>query len=351
MSTPARPLRVALDVSATRLGSAGVARTIVELADALDARDDVDVLRLGLGTPPKSGSPARRALALRLDLEWYPRGVRREAAARGADVLHLPLPRGPFSSGVPPTIITVHDLAVVRYPETLSDWNRRYTQRTLRRVLTAADAIVAVSEDTAADLAAFAPALTDRVHVITNGVEEFWSVPAEAPDFAVPYVLAVGTPEPRKNLVRLVEAMQHRHSAGAPEQLVLAGADGWGADELPTVPWLHRLGRVDDRRLRSLYQHAAVVVVPSLHEGSGLPVLEAFAAGAPVVAANVGALPETAGGAAILFDPFDTRALAASIDEAIADRDRLVALGRARATAATWSAAAERYVALYHSLL
>ena len=350
MSTPARPLRVALDVSATRLGSAGVARTIVQLGDALDARADVDVIRLGLGTPPKSGSAARRALALRLDLEWYPRGVRREAASRGADVLHLPLPRGPLSPGSPPTIITVHDLAVVRYPETLSGWNRHYSQRTLRRVLTAADAIVAVSDDTAADLAAFAPALSDRVHVIPNGVEEFWSVPAGAPDVAAPYVLAVGTPEPRKNLARLVQAMQRRQTAGAPEQLMLVGADGWGADELPTVPWLHRLGRVDDRTLRSLYQHAAAVAVPSLHEGSGLPVLEAFAAGAPVAAAKVGALPETAGDAAILFDPLDVRAIAAAIDEAITDRDRLIPLGHARAQRATWSAAAERYVALYNSL-
>jgi alpha-1,3-rhamnosyl/mannosyltransferase len=163
-------------------------------------------------------------------------------------------------------------------------------------------------------------------------------------------VLAVGTPEPRKNLARLVQAMQRRQTAGAPEQLVLVGADGWGADELPTVPWLHRLGRVDDRTLRSLYQHAAAVAVPSLHEGSGLPVLEAFAAGAPVAAAKVGALPETAGDAAILFDPLDVRALAAAIDEAITDRDRLVPLGHARAASATWSAAAERYVTLYNSL-
>ena len=163
-------------------------------------------------------------------------------------------------------------------------------------------------------------------------------------------MLAVGTPEPRKNLARLVQAMQRRQTAGAPEQLVLVGADGWGADELPTVPWLHRLGRVDDRTLRSLYQHAAAVAVPSLHEGSGLPVLEAFAAGAPVAAAQVGALPETAGDAAVLFDPLDVRAIAAAIDEAITDRDRLIPLGHARAQMATWSAAAERYVALYNSL-
>ncbi len=351
MSHAARPLRIALDVSATRLGQAGVARTTLQLAGALDARTDVDLLRLGSGSSPTPGSSARRALALRLDLEWYPRGARREALARGADVLHLPLPRGPLRSGQPPTIVTVHDLAVVRYPETLHRWNRHYTRRTIRRVLAAADAIVAVSEDTAADVCAFAPSVADRIHVVRNGVDPFWADTPDPAAIAEPYVLAVGTPEPRKNLRRLVEAMQRRHLAGATEQLVLVGADGWGADDLPNVPWLRRLGRVDDRALRSLYHYAAVVAIPSLHEGSGLPVLEAFAASAPVVAARAGALPETCGDAAILVDPFDVRSIATGIDEALMRRDELIAAGRARAEGASWAAAAEHYVALYRQLI
>lgn len=351
MITGERPLRVALDLSATRLGRAGVARTALALADALDAQPGVEVLRLGTGPAPAPGSAARRTLALRQDLLWHPRGARREARTRGADVLHAPLPRGPLGAGAPPTVITVHDLAVIRHPETLSGWNRAYTRRTLSRIAAAADAVVAVSEDTAADLAAFAPSVQDRIHVIPNGVAAFWAADDDLPSpVEGPYVLAVGTPEPRKNLARLAEAMRRRRADGAPERLVLAGADGWGADDVPAEDWIVRLGRVDDRALRALYRGAACVAVPSLHEGSGLPVLEAFAAGAPVACARTGALPETAGDAAALVEPLDPRSIAAGVDEAIARADELVARGRTRAAAAGWERAAARHVELYRSL-
>jgi len=347
----ARPLRVALDVSPTRLGHAGVARTVDQLATALDARADVQVIRIGSGDVPAAGSASRRALALRQDLLWHPRGARRTARNRGADILHSPLVRGPLSRGLPPTVVTVHDLAVIRHPETLSGWNRRYTQRTLRRVLAAADAIVAVSEDTAADLAAFDASVANRTHVIPNGVDPFWAADGDDPrQLPEPYVLFVGTPEPRKNLRRLVQAMQRRRDAGASELLVVVGADGWGTDELDDRAWIRRLGRVDDRALRALYRHAEAVAIPSLHEGSGLPALEAFAAGAPVVAARAGALPETCGNAAVLVDPLSPDAIAGGIDEALARRSDLIPAGRQRAATATWERAADRYVEVYCSV-
>ena len=347
----ARPLRIAFDLSATRLGQAGVARAALHLADALADRADVDVLRIGMGSSPAHGTTSRRALALRLDLAWATRGARAEAQSRGADVLHLPLPRGPLSPGRPPTVVTVHDLAVLHYPETLSRWNRTYTQRALPRVLAAADAIIAVSHNTADDIAAYAPAVADRIHVIPNGVDPFWSIPAEPAPSIVPYVLAVGTPEPRKNLQRLVEAMRLRRARGSEEELVHVGADGWGDVRLPDEPWLRRAGRVSDTDLRALYRGAAAVAIPSLHEGSGLPALEAFAAGAPVVAAAAGALPETCGDAAVLVDPLNVESIAAGIDEAISRRDELIRAGRGRAEQATWAIAAERCVELYCSLV
>ena len=128
------------------------------------------------------------------------------------------------------------------------------------------------------------------------------------------------------------------------------GVDGWGDVRLPDEPWLRRAGRVTDTELRALYRGAAAVAIPSLHEGSGLPALEAFAAGAPVVAAAAGALPETCGDAAVLVDPLNVESIATGIDEAISHRDGLIRAGRTRAEQATWANAAERCVELYCSL-
>ena len=351
MTDSARPLRVALDVSALRLGNAGVARATRGLAAALEARSDIDLILLGDGPAPAAGSVSRRALALHVDLAWHPRGARRAAAAQQAAILHTPLARGPLTPGGPPTVVTIHDLAAIRHAHTLSRWNRLYTSQTLPRVLATATAIVAVSQDTADDIAAYAPEAAARVTVIPNGVGADWSEPPVGPGpIAGPFVLAVGTPEPRKNLRRLVNAMAKRRSAGAPERLVLVGADGWGDEPLPHAPWLIRLGRVSDRDLRLLYRDAVAVAIPSLHEGSGLPVLEAFASGTPVVAARAGALPETCGAAAVLVDPFNIRDIAGGIDEAIARHDELVPAGRELAAAATWERAAEAYVDVYRTL-
>ena len=342
------PLRVAFDLSTTRLADAGVARSARELSTALAERDDLQVIPIGAGDRPHGHR--RRALAVRLDLEWSLRGARSAARRERARVLHFPLPRGPIASGSPPTAVTIHDLAAVRHPETLSRWNRAYTRRMLPRVLRAADAVIAVSNDTAADLAAWLPAVASRIHVVPNGVGSFWSEPDDAHDAGVPFVLVVGTPEPRKNLPRLVEAMRRRRADGAPEILIHVGADGWGGIDLPDEPWIQRRGRVADIALRSLYRGCAAVAIPSLHEGSGLPVLEAFAAGAPVVAATSGALPETCGDAAVLVDPHDPDAIAAGIDRAIANRDLLVPAGRLRAERSTWARSAADCAAVYRAI-
>jgi glycosyltransferase involved in cell wall biosynthesis len=145
--------------------------------------------------------------------------------------------------------------------------------------------------------------------------------------------------------------MRLRRAGGAPEELVHVGTDGWGDVRLPDEPWLRRTGRVTDVELRALYRGAAAVAIPSLHEGSGLPALEAFAAGAPVVAARAGALPETCGDAAVLVDPLDAEAIAAGIDAAIGRRNELIRAGRDRAAQATWASAAERCAELYRSLI
>ena len=344
-------LTVALDAEHTRQSSAGIARYARSLARELTALGEVRVIELGGGDVVPRGTLAKRLLTARQDFAWYPWLARRAARERGADVYHSPLPRGPLTSGSPPFVVTVHDFVTIRYPETTTRWSRLYSAVTFRRVLQAADRIIAPSQDTADDLNALAGVSTEKIRVVPNGVDEmFFSQPPAKPATARPYVLFVGTPEPRKNLARLVSAMTLLRSRGFQERLVIVGAGGWGA-AIPASADVEMLGRVSDGDLHSSYAHASCLALPSLHEGFGLPALEAMAAGTPVVAANSGALPEVTGGAAVLVDPLDLTSIADGIAEAIATRDSLVARGRVRAREFSWKKTAALTAQVYRELI
>ncbi len=178
------------------------------------------------------------------------------------------------------------------------------------------------------------------------------------------YVLAVGTLEPRKNLTTLLAAFARLRRNGevdADLRLVLAGARGWL--EEPIFATVRSLGLedavrftgfVDDDDLPAVYSGAALFVFPSLHEGFGLPLLEAMACGVPVVTSNVSSMPEVAGDAATLVDPRDGEGLAAAIGRLLRDealRDRLREAGIARARQFSWEATARRTLDAYASLL
>jgi glycosyltransferase involved in cell wall biosynthesis len=235
-------------------------------------------------------------------------------------------------------VLTVHDLALVRYPEAFPRWHRLYGQTALGWTLRAADAIVAVSEFTRAEIVALAGVPAERIRVVQNGVDEIFA--SDGPAAEGDYVLAVATLEPRKNLGRAVEAAR---LAGI--ELRVVGARGWGGVDVPG--WV---GEVTDAELAALYRGARCVVYPSLYEGFGLPVLESMACGTPVVTSRGTAMAEVAGGAAVLADPLDAGAIAAGIAEAQARRDELVPLGFERARELTWARAADEIVALWKEL-
>jgi len=345
-----RKLRVALDASHMRQSVAGIARYGRSLAVALRARDDIDVVELGGGELVPRDTARKRALTMRQDFLWYPFLGRRVAAREGAKVYHIPLPRGPLVRGRPPVVITVHDLVPLLYPETITPWSRVYGRATLRRVLDAADRIVAVSKNTADDVESILSISSDRIRVVHNGVDEFFFEPiSENAEARTPYVLFVGTPEPRKNLARLLEAIRITKRKGLPEDLVIVGAGGWGHTSVDGTE-VKQLGRVSDADLRKLYRGASCVAVPSLHEGFGLTALEAMASGTPVVAANTGALPEITGGAAVLVDPLHPAAIADGIIRCIDERAQLSAAGLARAKEFTWERCAAETAAVYKEL-
>jgi glycosyltransferase involved in cell wall biosynthesis len=323
-----------MDVSALALTRAGTARHIRSLLDALED-EDVDVRRYALGGSSRALVPVR-------DVAWYLRMLPRKARRDGMEVLHCPTQRAPTASRVP-LVVTFHDLAVLRHPETFNRWSRTYSRRVLPGVVRAATRLIAVSEFTKRELLDLLDVPAEKVRVIPNAVGVPFTADGEAA--LGDYVLAVSTLEPRKNLSRLVDGYRRAALNGVP--LLVAGAAGWGGVRVEGdgVRWL---GEVQDDDLARLYRGARAVVYVSLYEGFGLPVLEAMACGAPVVAARNDALEEVSGGAAVLVDPLDPDAIAAGLREAIDRRDELRPLGLARARAFDWHRVARETVAVYH---
>jgi alpha-1,3-rhamnosyl/mannosyltransferase len=254
-------------------------------------------------------------------------------------------------------VVSIHDLTVILSPEWHPAKRLREMRAGLRASAEAADRIIAVSRTTKDDIVEHLGVDPARIAVVPLAVgPPFRPLPCAAIDAALAplglvhgtYLLFLGTMEPRKNLGRLLQAVVQPGVNVGP--LVLAGADGWGNDELrPRIAELARAGRVRPlgyvpEPLRApLLGGARAFVYPSLYEGFGWPPLEAMACGTPVITSNVSALPEVVGDAALLVHPLDVDGLAAAIrrlwdDEGL--RGDLRARGLARARQFTWDVTA-----------
>jgi glycosyltransferase involved in cell wall biosynthesis len=321
-------VRVGVDTSPLVQTRAGTARHVRGLLGALRGRPGLDLELLSFGGPGRASSVVRDAV-------WYPHGLARHV--RSLDLLHCTTYRGPTSPRVP-TVLTVHDLAILRAPQVFPRWHRLYGRFGLQRVLRAADAIVAVSEFTRAETVELAGVPDERIRVVPHGVDAVFTAAGLRAEGD--YVLAVATLEPRKNLARAVEAARE---AGV--ELRVVGARGWGGVDVEG--WV---GEIPDAELAALYRGARCLLYPSLYEGFGLPVLEAMACGTPVVTSMATAMEEVAGGAAVLVDPLDVAAIAAGIDEAARRRDELASAGLARAGEFTWERTADSVAALWGEL-
>lgn len=249
----------------------------------------------------------------------------------------------------PPTVkakkvTTVHDLTPFKFANETPRMVRDVHQRKLARVKAESNAIIVPSLATKNDLVEMGFD-EGKIHVIYEAVSQSFhahtKVTAVSPRFDIhgTYILAVGTGM-RKNLERLIEAASHIQEV---DQLVIVG-DGESTERVTYV------GRVSDEELVSLYQNAVCLAYVSLYEGFGLPILEAFKLGTPVVTSNIGSMKEIAGNAAVTVDPTDVKTIRQGIEKALLSRKKLINLGLEREKEFSWEKAARETLAVYKQL-
>jgi glycosyltransferase involved in cell wall biosynthesis len=366
----------------------GVGNYAVHLGSALEATGEVDVhafygsyWRHAAPAPPRGLAQAamtRTILPLvkpfvpfRRELRYAQRQWRFRRGARRAaiDVYHEPN-YVPFRIDAP-TVISVHDISWVRYPDTHPRDRVRWLERGMPGAIASAAAIIVDSHFTRQEVIATFGVAAAKLHVTHLGVAGAFHPRTHVETRATlsgmslahgRYVLCVATIEPRKNLGHVLEAYA---ALPAPLRerypLVIAGASGWRAGDLEkrlrrmsAAAQVRFAGHVHDRCLPDLYAGAAVFVFPSIYEGFGLPPLEAMASGVPVLVSQRASLPEVVGNAGMLLDPERPDLTAAGIESLLDDaaaRSRMAALGRERALSFTWEGCARRTIEVYRRVL
>jgi glycosyltransferase involved in cell wall biosynthesis len=282
------------------------------------------------------------------------------------DLVHAPDFVTPPSQA--PAIVTIHDLSYLITPEFAFPNLRRYLSRAVPRTLAHAHRIVAVSQTTARDLTEHYQIDPGRITVIPNGVDAIFRPPepeharlaVERRGLHEPYFLTVGTIEPRKNHLTVLEAFEQVHAAHPGVSLVIVGSPGWLSEPIMDrigqcarrLP-VRQLSNVDDKALPALYARSSALVYPSWYEGFGLPVVEAMACGTAVITSGRGAMAEVGGEDALLVSPDDTDAIARAMSQVLDDPDYRLGLaqgGIERARHYSWDAAATAYRRLYRDV-
>ena len=372
-------LRVVLDAGPAVHQRAGLARYAERLASALwqHFRDALDLTLVynshsGRRLPASLGSIP--ALTLPLGQHRWRLGALTcqllrvslvEGRLPAGDVYHATEHLLPWMAR--PSVMTVHDLIFERYPQHHTRANRAFLRVAMPLFVRRADAIIAVSQHTRRDLLEVYATPPQKVYVVEEGIDERFRPAGEADIRRVkerysirrPYLLMVGTLEPRKNHALAFRALAQLKAEGWPHCLVAVGGGGWLFDAVQRQVESLQLsddvifaGHVADADLPALYSGADCFLMPSLYEGFGIPVLEAMACGAPVVCSKVSSLPEVAGEAARFIEPLTAEGLADAVRQVLSHpkmADKMLSDGMRQAGRYRWQRAADETVQVYRA--
>lgn len=364
-------MRVGIDARLVYYSKAGIGQYIIHLAKGLENLNLVDDQFLLLQSRKDNTRIVNNHNFSHATL-WTPShhrleqpALRFEVGKLGLDLLHSPDFIPPLKRSYK-SIITVHDLAFLLYPQFMTKESARYYGQ-IDQAVKNTDHIIAVSEATKQDLVKLLGVPHRKISVIYEGVNPayYQTEKTETHTFVKEkfgldpgFLFFISTIEPRKNIPTLLKGfkwLKDHHQR--PEKLVLAGSRGWLFEEVDdTIKQLNLendvilLGRVNDSAVKYLYNAASMLVYPSFYEGFGLPPLEAMNCGTPVIASKIKVMPEVVGDAALLIDPLDDEAIGVAMNRLLTDetlRQELIAKGLKRASKFSWAQAAKETLAVY----
>jgi glycosyltransferase involved in cell wall biosynthesis len=374
---------IGIDYTAAYEQGAGIGRLVRQLVAALAQEDTQTPYRLFVAgatrrqLPPPPGQ----------NFAWFPTRVTPLWFARLWYRARLYYPVESFVGSVklyhatdftlPPhlpwtkTILTVHDLSFVRTPETSHPILKRYLDRVVPWSVRRADHVIADSQATKDDLVTLYSVSPEKISVLLSGVDprfkrvnDLLFIQRLREKYGIPdsdYIFSIGTIQPRKNYLRLIQALHRLGDEFGQIKLVIAGGKGWldapiyaAVQALGMEERVKFIGFVDDDDLPALYSGAILTAYPSLYEGFGFPILESMACGTPVITSNLSSMPEVAGEAALMVDPYNIDVLAEGLRVLLTDKElraTLIERGYRQAALFTWQEAARHLREIYVCVL
>jgi len=377
-------MKIGIDVTSAVTQGGGIGRYTRELAQALIAADGDNEYHFFSAKQP-AHLPVPEPIPTAANAFYHPAPLDERWLYRLWYRLRLPLPVQwvtgqldlfhspdfvlPPVSGNIPTLLTVHDLSFIHFPHVFPARLVAYLNQVVPWSINRASHILADSQATKDDLIHIWRISADKITVLYSGVNETFQPVTEKTRLTAvrrkynlgdaPYILSVGTVQPRKNYQMLIRAFQPV-AANYPHNLVIAGGKGWLYDEMLAEVEkqnlngrVHFIGFVDDADLPTLYSAATLFALPSLYEGFGLPLLEAMACGVPVLTSNVSSLPEVVGETAVQLPPAQENVWTQAMLNLLTDpalRTRMIASGYRQARHFSWDKSAQQLLQIYRQL-